>query len=117
MDEESVYGKEIYRLDFSKAIEQKLLSDYKVIILSIDEQYMSDTIQDALTDTDLKLADASRLVGCYKALRDQGNGNKGIKLSRAVGFLSTIEKSKDVKESFQTVVKVLDDHKNDFFYL
>ena len=33
MDEESVYGKEIYRLDFSKAIEQKLLADYKVIIL------------------------------------------------------------------------------------
>ena len=72
MDEESVYGKEIYRLDFSKAIEQKLLADYKVIILSIDEQYMSDNIQEALTDTGLKLADASRLVGCYKALKRSG---------------------------------------------
>ena len=41
MDKESVYGKEIYRLDFSKAIDKKLLSDYKVIILSIDEKYMS----------------------------------------------------------------------------
>ena len=120
MDEESVYGKEIYRLDFSKAIEQKLLADYKVIILSIDEQYMSDTIQEALTDTDLKLADASRLVGCYKALRDQGIGDKGKKLSRAVGFLSTIQNSKDAKDGFKNVVDILDsqelaNNKNDYF--
>ena len=120
MDEESVYGKEIYRLDFSKAIEQKLLADYKVIILSIDEQYMSDTIQEALTDTGLKLADASRLVGCYKALRDQGNKKEGKKLSRAVGFLSTIQNSKDAKDGFQKVVDVLDkqelaNNANDYF--
>ena len=120
MDEESVYGKEIYRLDFSKAIEQKLLADYKVIILSIDEQYMSDTIQEALTDTGLKLADASRLVGCCKALRDQGNKKEGKKLSRAVGFLSTIQHSKDAKDGLQKVVDVLDkqelaNNANDYF--
>ena len=121
MDEESVFGKEIYRLDFSKAIEQKLLADYKVIILSIDEQYMSDTIQDALTDdTGLGLADASRLVGCYKALRDQGIGDKGKKLSRAVGFLRTIQDSKNAKDGFQKVVDILDsqelaNNKNDYF--
>ncbi len=113
MDEESVYGKEIYRLDFSRAIEQKLLVDYKVIILSIDEQYMSDHIQEALTNTGLNLADASKLVGCYKALRDQGNEEEGINLSRAVGFLNTIQDSKNVKEGFQTVVDVLDDYEND----
>ena len=120
MDEEAVFGKEIYRLDFSTAIEKKLLADYKVIILSIDEQYMSDTIQDSLTNTDLKLADASRLVGCYKALRDQGNRKEGVKLKRAVGFLSTIENSKDAKDGFQKVVDILDHHelvsnKNDYF--
>ena len=120
MDEESVYGKEIYRLDFSKAIEQKLLADYKVVILSIDEQYMSDTIQDALTETGLKLADASRLVGCYKALRDQGNEKEGRKLKRAVSFLSTIQNSKDAKDGFQKVVEVLDkqelaNNANDYF--
>ncbi len=108
MDSESVYGKEIYRLDFSKAIDQKLLADYKVIILSIDEQYISDNYQDALMGTGLNLADASKIVGCYKALRDQGIGNKGKKLSRAVSFLRTIKDSKDVKEGFQKVVDVLD---------
>ena len=115
MDEEYVYGKEIYRLDFSDAIEKKLLADYKVIILTIDEQYMSDNIQEVLEGTLLDLGDASRLVGCYKALRDQGSKKEGIKLSRAVGFLNTIKDSKNVKQEFAKVVKVLDDHKNDGF--
>ena len=115
MDDEAVFGKEIYRLDFSSAIEKKLLSDYKVIILSIDEKYMSDNIQEILKDTQLNLDDASRLVGCYKALRDQGDEREGLKLSRAVGFLNTIKASQDVKQEFQKVVKTLDKYKNDGF--
>ena len=115
MDDEAVFGKEIYRLDFSTAIEKKLLSDYKVIILSIDEQYTSDNIQEILKTTQLNLDDASRLVGCYKALRDQGEKKGGIKLSRAVGFLNTIQASKDVKQEFKKVVKTLDEYKNDGF--
>ena len=115
MDDESIFGKEIYRLEFSKAIKQKLLSDYKVIILSIDQQYMSDQLQEVLLkDTKLTLDDASRLIGCYKALRDQGEEN-GQKLSRAVGFLQDIKSSKAVKEEFKKVVKALDEHKNDGF--
>ncbi len=115
MDDEAVFGKEIYRLDFSSAIEKKLLADYKVIILSIDEQYMSDNIQEILKGTELNLDDASRLVGCYKALRDQGDKKQGLKLGRAVGFLNTIKASKDVKQEFQKVVKALDEYKNDGF--
>ena len=115
MDDESVFGKEIYRLEFSKAIKHNLLSDYKVIILSIDQQYMSDELQDVLLkNTKLTLDDASRLIGCYKALRDQGEEN-GQKLSRAVGFLQGIKSSKAVKAEFQKVVKALDEHKNDGF--
>ena len=107
MDDESVFGGEIYRLDFSSAIEKKLLSDYKVIILSIDEKYMSNNIQETLKETNLSLDEAARLVGCYKALRDQGDEQKGIKLSRAVGFLNTIQASKSVTQEFQKVMKVL----------
>ena len=115
MDDESVFGKEIYRLEFSKAIKNKLLSDYKVIILSIDQQYMSDELQDVLLkDTKLNLDDASRLIGCYKALRDQGEKD-GQKLSRAVGFLQDIKSSKAVKEEFSKVVEALDNFQNDGF--
>ena len=117
MDDEDVYGDEIYRLDFSKAIEQKLLSDYKVIILDIPENFISDQValQFALKDTDLNLKDASLLIGCYKGLRDQGNTKSGKMLKRAVAFLSTIASSKNSARSFRRLNKALDEHENDGF--
>ena len=115
MDDEKVFGKEIYRLEFSEAINRNLLSDYKVIILSIDQKYMSDRLQDVLLkDTNLCLDDASRLIGCYKALRDQGK-KEGTKLSRAVGFLRDIKSSKNAAKEFQNVVDALGDYENDKF--
>ncbi len=116
MDDEKVFGEEIYRLDFSKAIEKKLLSDYKVVILYINEQYISDNVQEALKETNLSLYDASRLVGCYKALRDQGVNN-GVKLKRALGFLNTIKASKEVTKEFEKVVKALEEYQNDGYTL
>ena len=125
MDDEVTFGKEFYRLDFSEAIEQKLLSDYKVIILTISQKYAAEHLQDALknqvqkdTDvvdkTNLNLSDASRLVGCYKALRDQGDKH-GTMLKRAVAFLKTIKDSKAAQQGFQQVVDTLDDYENDGF--
>lgn len=117
MDNVNVYGEEFYRLDFSKAIEQKLLSDYQVIILDIEERFISDQmgLQAILQNTNLSLKDASLLIGCYKALRDQGDEDKGVKLKRAVAFLNTIKSSKDSKDAFHQVVKALEDHQDDGF--
>ncbi len=113
MDDESIYGKEFYRLDFSKAIERKLLSDYKVIILTIDQKYISDHIQGSLKDTVLN--DASKLVGCYRALKDQGEGAKGVMLKKAVAFLNTIKDSKECAKCFSQVVDSLKENQNDGF--
>ena len=115
MDDEATYGKEFYRLDFSKAIEKKLLSDYKVIILTVDKKYISDHIQNALIGTKLNLDDGSKIVGCYKALKDQGKDDKGIKLSRAVAFLNKIHDSKECATDFSKVAKALSENKNDGF--
>ena len=118
MDDTDVYGGEFYRLDFSRAIEQKLLSDYQVIILDIKERFISDQMgrfQTILKNTNLSLKDASLLIGCYKALRDQGENEKGRELKRAVGFLNTIRSSQDSKEAFKDVVEALKDHQYDGF--
>ena len=40
MDDENVYGKEFYKLTFGKAVENNLLTDYKVIILSVSQSYV-----------------------------------------------------------------------------
>ena len=115
MDVEEIYGKEFYQLDFSAAITQKLLSDYKVIILTISESYASENLQEGLVGTDLALEDAAKLVGCYKALRDQGEPNTGIRLGSAVGFVNSIETSKAVTAGFESVVQSLDAQENDGF--
>jgi len=74
MDDEGLYGKELHTLNFSDAVEQNLLTDYKVIILTIDRGHVSSRLQDLLKDENnqLKVDDAARIVGCWKALGKQG---------------------------------------------
>ncbi|MDE3270187.1 MAG: DEAD/DEAH box helicase family protein [Pseudomonadota bacterium] len=115
MDDGTVYGQEFYQLDFSSAIKKRLLSDYKVIILTISETYASEHLQGGLAGSNLDLSDAAKLVGCYKSLRDQGEVDKGVKLSRAVGFVNSIKTSQDVTNGFDSVVSSLDRQENDGF--
>ena len=119
MDNEAQYGTVFHRLSFGQAVEKGLLSDYRVIVLNIAEasvatalsQLDPKTISGLATSTD----DAAKIIGCYKALRDQGKGDKGIKLKRAVSFSSSIKHSKLVVEKFQAIVKNLNAHENDGF--
>ena len=38
MDDETVYGPEFHRLSFGEAVERGLLTDYKVLVLTVDEE-------------------------------------------------------------------------------
>ena len=71
MDDLNTYGPELHRLPFSRAVSKGLLSDYKVLILCVDEDSVRETFARELTEdeTGLKLDDAVKLVGCYNALR------------------------------------------------
>ena len=116
MDDHQTYGEEFYRLDFSEAIERKLLSDYKVIIFTINQKYACEKLQGGVGNTNLAIDDAAKLVGCYKALRDQGSENgKGDMLKRAVGFVNSIKSSKDAKDGLADVVDCLDAQEHDGF--
>ena len=50
MDDEEIYGKTFHTLGFSDAVSQGLLSDYKVIVLAVDEGYVNRALQNLLTD-------------------------------------------------------------------
>src|ERR1035441_1632922 len=70
MDEEKDYGREFHRLDFSKAIEGKLLSDYKVLVLAVDQEHVSVALQNQFAkNKELQLEDAVKIVGCWKGPR------------------------------------------------
>ena len=121
MDDETHYGKEFFVLTFSQAVSDGLLVDYKVIVLAIEESHIQRRIQNLLTDgnNELKVDDAAKIVGCWKALSKYGlNGEEGVlynPMRRAVAFCQVIEKeykgskhkvsSKLIAEMFQAVIE------------
>lgn len=114
MDDESLYGKEFHRLGFSEAVSSGLLSDYKVMVLAVDEKYVSKTFQTQLADDDnqLNLEDAVKITGCWNGLskrmaRDlDGNVLAGDNspMRRAVAFCQNIKASKQITSQFADIV-------------
>ena len=97
MDDEALYGPELYVITFSEAVRRGLLVDYKVIVLSVEESHVSRRIQGLLKDENnqLKVDDAAKIIGCWKALAKQGlseelNGDHEA-MKRAVAFCQVIE--------------------------
>lgn len=103
MDDEFLYGKELYVITFSEAVKRGLLVDYKVIVLSIEEAHVNRRLQSLLADENnqLKVDDAAKIVGCWKALSKQGITDDllgdGDPMKRAVAFCQVIEVSKGAK--------------------
>lgn len=113
MDDENKYGEEIYRIGFGEAVEQNLLSDYKVLILTLRESEVPKALQQALSQstTEISTDDASKLVGCINALSkhiigDGGTIDGGTKkeiMRRAVAFCPKIKDSKKITDLFNEI--------------
>ncbi|WP_063308266.1 type ISP restriction/modification enzyme [Pseudovibrio sp. Ad46] len=112
MDDEALFGPVFFHKGFGWAVENGLLSDYKVIVLAVDEGMVSRTVQNRLKDgAELKLDDATKIIGCYKALTkenliDDGAGDKNS-MRRALAFCKDIKSSKLIVDEFE---KVVDDY-------
>lgn len=110
MDDRSMYGDEIYRIGFGKAVKQELLSDYKVLILAVGEKDITPTLQNALTREDgtIDADDPSKLIGCINALSKKVlgadeefvKGSDPLPMRRAVAFCSSIKASKAIANAF-----------------
>ena len=107
------FGKEFYRLDFSEAVERKLLSDYKVIVLAVDENFVSASIQERLAEGSVLTADdRTKIIGCYKALtkheiKDNDPLDK-IPMKRALAFSNLVKTSNRIANEFSTLTKKYD---------
>jgi predicted helicase len=119
MDDPALYGELLYVLTFSNAVKMQLLVDYKVVVLSVEESHVSRRLQQLLADDNnqLKVDDAARIVGCWKALSKQGLKDlmgDTRPMQRAVAFCQVIEpsnngkahrvSSKNIASMFQAVV-------------
>ena len=102
MDDEALYGKEFYRVNFSYAVQNGLLTDYKVLVLTVGENDVPDNIKRDITDTttELNFDDTSKLIGVINGLSKmiQGDDHRTWDtdphmMRRAVAFCSSIDKS------------------------
>ncbi|MFE9912869.1 DEAD/DEAH box helicase [Streptomyces clavifer] len=119
MDNEAQYGPEFHRLGFGKAVEQGLLTDYKVLILTVDEDVVAKTLQEGLAggDSELRIDDAAKIIGCWNAMAKRtgtfadgsGFGEDEAPMKRAVAFSRSIAASQDFTERFTQVVDAYDD--------
>lgn len=112
MDDVGIYGKELYRLGFAEAVGKGLLSDYKVMVLAVDEKYVNKTFQSQIADTnnEINLDDAVKITGCWNGLSKrmtdwQKNEIDTTPMHRAVAFSRSIKDSKRITELFSQIVE------------
>ena len=110
MDDEAKFGKDLFHRGFGWAVENDLLTDYKVVVLAVDEGLISNTIQNRLKDgPELTLDDATKIIGCYKALTKSDLadelGYDPSPMKRALAFCQTIAKSQIIEDEFTQVVE------------
>jgi predicted helicase len=119
MDDEQLFGKTLFYRGFSWAVQNSLLSDYKVVVLAMDEGLVSSAIQRRLGDgnTELVLDDATKIIGCYKALTKADMkadvATDPHPMRRALAFCKDIRSSKLIRDEFGTVVDEYLDYTDD----
>lgn len=107
MSDEAVYGPELHRLGFGDAVEADLLTDYKVLVLAVDEQYVAENFQNAMSESgEIKLDEAAKLIGCWNGLaKNFGTGEaQGSPMRTAVAFAQNIKASELASAAFPTMV-------------
>ena len=127
MDDIKMYGDEIYRIGFGEAVEKALLADYKVLILTLNQNDVPPAVQKIIADkeSEINTDDASKLIGCINALSKQILGDDGsIKetdpepMRRAVAFCPSIVASKKITNMFndtsETYIQELPPEKQEY---
>ena len=120
MDDESLYGKEFFRLGFGDAIVNGILTDYKLMVLAVDESVVQKDMQKSLSDPEngLNIDDVGRIIGVWNGMiKREGFTNKvsGEPMKRAIAFSRTIKDSKRLSEQFENVVNDYLDNENGYY--
>lgn len=109
MDNPKLYGEEFYRIGFGDAISQGILTDYKVMVLAVDEEMIARQFQQMLAnkDSELEFDDITKIIGCWNGLVRRANNSDvalGAPMKRAIAFTGTIRESKLITDMFGHVV-------------
>ena len=108
MEDEGIFGPLLYQIGFGSAVEQGLLTDYKVIVLTISEENVAQTMGDALARYELRLDDAGKLIGCWRALAkvdEEEFKEDHLSMRRAIAYCKDIKTSKKLADLFHEVAQ------------
>ena len=109
MDDEALYGPEVFRIGFGEAVDKNLLADYKVLVLTLSESQIPAALQAAVADSskEIDTDDASKLIGCINALSKRMLIDEGLlktsdpaPMRKAVAFCQNIRISKRISAVF-----------------
>lgn len=108
MDDESIYGQEMYRIGFGEAVSKNLLADYKVLILTLKEEQIPTALQNVISDksNEINTDDISKLIGCINALSkrvlstDEAFNDDKSPMTKAVAFCQNIKVSQKISGMF-----------------
>lgn len=112
MDDEGVYGPEFHRLGFGEAVERGLLTDYKVLVMTVDEDVAAEALANSPGQL-VNLTTASAIIGAWNALAKRSGKLQGTKdgfevnakpMQRTVAFAKDIKHSKQIADSFPALV-------------
>lgn len=113
MDDEAIYGPEFHRLGFGEAVEKGLLTDYKVLVMTVDEDVAAEALASA-PSPDINLTTASAMIGAWNALAKRSGKLQGKKdgfeidavpMQRTVAFAKDIKSSQRISESFPSLIE------------
>ena len=110
MDDETVFGVELYRRSYMEAVENRWLADYRIIALGINDRAAYETANNLAKNYTTKgasgLTTAHFLKGMTLALVLGGatntpDGNEAV-IKSCISFMNTVEKSKGMAEHLQS---------------
>lgn len=84
MDDESLFGEVAYQLDFKKALEKELLSEYKVLITVVNETQIANALNSLQGVRDKKRSNDAKIF-----IETADNKNKAITTEFAAGLIAT----------------------------
>lgn len=112
MDDEKIFGPELYRFSFSDAIEAEQLSDYKVIVFTFNFNPEDKTRRIIDDKHSYSISDTAKIIGIRKALAkeldpaDKTSMEDDLEpMKSAVVFTNTINESETFRDAFRIVTQ------------
>lgn len=103
MDDASIYGNVVYKLSFKKAIEEGIITDYKIVTVFVSDSEIQDLIEknNYITDNNKEVGEAeAQMLTTAIALK---KAIKEYNLTHTVSFHKSINASKEFQSLYQKI--------------